>query len=574
MAAYSWHALFIVVGVVGILLGVFGTGSIRSRGPHERQRSGTRLHRRGRRVRRRACTRTAPFSWSNVGKLLSFRQVWGAGIGQFAGNSTLVFFLTWFPTYLATERHMPWVKVGFFAVLPFIAAAIGVLAGGWVSDQLLKTTGSANIARKAPIIVGLLLASLIVTANWMDSNAAVIAVLSIAFFGQGMVGLGWTLISDIAPKQLMGLTGGLFNFAANLAGIITPIVIGFIVAGTGSFIYALAFVGAVALLGVFAYVFILGDVHRLEVDVASGHADASHARRRVFWPGDGEYPTSSETCRHDHRKDQSHRSPRLSDRGVQSADDLQSLVRSEGNRRRRRAAGRQRRRLSRGSEAAVPRHQLARRAGDDAQQGDDGPARRRIDDDGQNRRLRQRDPEAPGRLAARRHVRRRRFRPRRRPQGPRESRARARWWSARAASVRRSPPRWRPPAFRRSACSISAPAAALSLADRLATHYPALKLATGSANPQGYDIVVNATPVGMNDGDPLPIDVEAISPTAFVGEVVMREEFTPLLRAAKAKGCQVQVGTDMLFEMIPAYLEFFGFGTTPEELRRYSKLHY
>jgi shikimate dehydrogenase len=120
-----------------------------------------------------------------------------------------------------------------------------------------------------------------------------------------------------------------------------------------------------------------------------------------------------------------------------------------------------------------------------------------------------------------------------------------------------------------------APAAALSLADRIAAHYPALKLATGSANPEGYDIVVNATPIGMNEGDPLPIDVEAISPSAFVGEVVMREEFTPLLRAAKAKGCQVQVGADMLFEMIPAYVEFFGFGaTTPEELRKYAKLHY
>ncbi len=119
------------------------------------------------------------------------------------------------------------------------------------------------------------------------------------------------------------------------------------------------------------------------------------------------------------------------------------------------------------------------------------------------------------------------------------------------------------------------PAASASLAERLAAHYPALKLATGSPNPEGYDIVVNATPVGMNEGDPMPIDVEAISPSAFVGEVVMREEFTPLLRAAKAKGCQVQVGTDMLFEMIPAYIEFFGFGaTTPEELRKYSKLHY
>jgi ACS family D-galactonate transporter-like MFS transporter len=205
------------------------------------------------------------FSWQNVGKLLSYRQIWGAALGQFAGNTTLVFFLTWFPTYLAVERHMGWVKSGFFAVLPFLAAAIGVLVGGWVSDRLLTKTGSANIARKLPIIAGLLLASCIILANYVASDTAVIAILSIAFFGQGMVGLGWTLISDIAPKPLMGLTGGLFNFAANLAGIVTPLVIGFIVAATGSFVGALAFVGVVALLGALSYIVLLGDVRRIEL---------------------------------------------------------------------------------------------------------------------------------------------------------------------------------------------------------------------------------------------------------------------------------------------------------------------
>jgi shikimate dehydrogenase len=118
-------------------------------------------------------------------------------------------------------------------------------------------------------------------------------------------------------------------------------------------------------------------------------------------------------------------------------------------------------------------------------------------------------------------------------------------------------------------------ASADALGDRLRQHYPALEIHTGSKDPDGYDLVVNATPLGMNDGDPLPVDVERIAPTAFVGEVVMKEEFTPFLRAAKAKGCSVQVGADMLFEMIPAYLEFFGFGdSTPEELRQVSKLKY
>jgi shikimate dehydrogenase len=120
-----------------------------------------------------------------------------------------------------------------------------------------------------------------------------------------------------------------------------------------------------------------------------------------------------------------------------------------------------------------------------------------------------------------------------------------------------------------------AKASAEALGDRLRQHYPALQVATGSNDPVGYGIVVNATPLGMKPGDPLPVDVAKVTPDMFVGEVVMKEEFTPLLRAAMEKGCTVQVGTDMLFEMIPAYLEFFGFGTsTPEELRRVATLQY
>ncbi|MFH6787080.1 MULTISPECIES: shikimate dehydrogenase family protein [Methylobacterium] len=119
------------------------------------------------------------------------------------------------------------------------------------------------------------------------------------------------------------------------------------------------------------------------------------------------------------------------------------------------------------------------------------------------------------------------------------------------------------------------PAVAEALAGRLREHYPALGIVTGSNDPAGYDVVVNATPLGMKDGDPLPMDVARIAPGTFVGEVVMKQEHTPFLRAALEKGCPIQVGTDMLFEQIPAYLEFFGFGTTTaEELRAVARLSY
>ena len=267
MDGFGWRTLFITVGVVGILFALVWWRHYRE--PHEDVRLSEQERdyiSAGGGMTTGAEQRKA-FSWPLVRQLLRKRQIVGASIGQFAGNTVLVFFLTWFPTYLATERHMPWIKVGFFAIMPFLAAAGGVMFGGWVSDKLLKATGSANLGRKLPIIAGLLMASCIISANWLTSDTAVIMVMSFAFFGQGMVGLGWTLISDMAPKGLGGLTGGLFNFCANLAGILTPLVIGFIVAAFGNFFYALFYIGGAALLGVVAYLFILGDVKRIELDL-------------------------------------------------------------------------------------------------------------------------------------------------------------------------------------------------------------------------------------------------------------------------------------------------------------------
>lgn len=119
------------------------------------------------------------------------------------------------------------------------------------------------------------------------------------------------------------------------------------------------------------------------------------------------------------------------------------------------------------------------------------------------------------------------------------------------------------------------PGAAVALAERLRQAYPALSVTTGSKDPAGFDLVVNGTPLGMNPGDPLPIDVSRLDPRTFVGEVVMREEKTAFLRAAIERGCPVQVGTDMLFEQIPAYLEFFGLpAASADELRAVADIRY
>jgi shikimate dehydrogenase len=114
---------------------------------------------------------------------------------------------------------------------------------------------------------------------------------------------------------------------------------------------------------------------------------------------------------------------------------------------------------------------------------------------------------------------------------------------------------------------------ARGLSDRLRAHFPHLEVCTGSNDPAGWGIVVNATPMGMAPGDPLPLDVSRLAPTTFVGEVVMRTTMTAFLEAARTRGCRFQVGTDMLFEQIPAYLEYFGLpSTTAEDLREVARL--
>ena len=265
--AFGWRWLFGIVGAIGVVFGLLWWRVYRDPAQSTRVNDAEMRHiesggggeYKGQPVQ---------FSWNQIATLLRHRQVVGASIGQFGGNSTQVFFLTWFPTYLVTERGMTFINAGLSASVPYIGASVGVLVGGFLSDFLLKRTGSANLARKLPIVSGLLLASTIIAANYVPAghNGLVIGVMSVAFFGQGLTNLGWTVLSDIAPKQVIGLTAGIFNFSANLAGILTPVVIGVALGVSGSFVGPLIYIAAVALLGAFSYVVILGDIHRLELD--------------------------------------------------------------------------------------------------------------------------------------------------------------------------------------------------------------------------------------------------------------------------------------------------------------------
>ena len=204
-------------------------------------------------------------TWSAVKWLLGNRMLVGIYIGQYCITTLTWFFLTWFPIYLNQARHISIVQVGFLAALPALCGFAGGILGGVVSDMLLQAGRSITFARKLPIVTGMALAMSMVACNFVSARSTVMLLMSLAFFGKGFGALGWTVISDTSPKELVGVNGGLFNLIGNLAGITTPLVIGIIVRRTGSFQGALIYVGVTALLAIIAYLPIVGEIRRLEM---------------------------------------------------------------------------------------------------------------------------------------------------------------------------------------------------------------------------------------------------------------------------------------------------------------------
>jgi ACS family glucarate transporter-like MFS transporter len=206
--------------------------------------------------------------WDHIRQLLSNRMMLGVYLGQYCINTLTYFFLTWFPVYLVKERGLSILQAGFVASLPALCGFFGGVLGGVISDYILQKTGSLTAARKIPIVGGMLLSMSIIGCNYVDSQALVVGFMALAFFGKGIGALGWAVVSDTSPKQAGGVSGGLFNMFGNLSSITTPIIIGYILAATGSFNGALVFVGLNALMAAIAYLFIVGNIERVQLQTA------------------------------------------------------------------------------------------------------------------------------------------------------------------------------------------------------------------------------------------------------------------------------------------------------------------
>lgn len=266
--SFGWQSVFVFLGGAGILLFIAWLMTVYAPSQHPRVRraeldyiaagGGLIDMDQGRRAYKAV-------KWHDVKVLLSRRMLIGIYIGQYCVNVLTYFFLTWFPVYLVEQRGMSILKAGFVVVLPAICGFAGGVLGGIMSDALLRRGVSLSLARKIPIVAGMLLAICMILCNFVEANWIVVMIMSLALFGKGVGSLGWAVVADTAPKEMTGLYGGLFNTFGNIGAITTPIVIGYIVAASGSFAGALVYVGANALLAVLGYTVIAGRFERVHL---------------------------------------------------------------------------------------------------------------------------------------------------------------------------------------------------------------------------------------------------------------------------------------------------------------------
>jgi len=269
--SYGWHYVFFFMGTVGIVVAFVWMRTIHSPKDDPRinkaeldyiEQGGALTNMDQLKVK--TGKKEGP-NWKYVKQLLSNRMLLGVYLGQYCITTLTYFFLTWFPVYLVQERGMSILEVGFVASLPAICGFAGGVLGGMFSDFLLRKGYSLTFARKMPIVLGMLMSMSLVAANYIETEWIVIFVMALAFFGKGFGALGWAVVSDTSPKEMSGLSGGLFNTFGNIAGITTPIIIGYIIAVTGSFNGALVFVGANALVAICSYLFLVGEIKRVEL---------------------------------------------------------------------------------------------------------------------------------------------------------------------------------------------------------------------------------------------------------------------------------------------------------------------
>lgn len=259
IAQFGWQASFVVSGAIGIIWMIIWIWYYRDPEKHKYVNKAELSYIRDGQAKKDGLDKERALKWY---QLFRYRNIWAMCVGFFMLNYAIYFFITWFPTYLIQARGMALMKMGFVAMIPPIVGIIGELFGGWLTDYLYHRKGwSLTAARKVNLVGGMLLATSIALAGLVTSVSLSVALLSISYAGLTIAASAiWSLPGDVAPKNMTSTVGGVQNCASNIGGILGPVVTGFVVASTGSFIPALLLSGLGTLIGAATYLFWLGKV--------------------------------------------------------------------------------------------------------------------------------------------------------------------------------------------------------------------------------------------------------------------------------------------------------------------------
>lgn len=265
---WGWPWVFYVMGAAGVAMGVVFIRRIKAPDEHPSLRP-VELHAMragGASLREHAGDRPPQQglrdTWARAQGLLRQRMFLGIYLAQFCISTLTFFFLTWFPVYLVQQRGLSLLDAGLLAAVPAIFGFIGGISGGLLSDWMLRKGLSLTLARKLPIFIGMTLSMSMILCNYVSTDLLVVLFMALAFFGKGVGALGWAIIADVSPKDSIGMNGAIFNTFGSLAGIVTPVVIGYMVQSMQSFNGALVYVALNAVGAFVSYLFIVGPLRR------------------------------------------------------------------------------------------------------------------------------------------------------------------------------------------------------------------------------------------------------------------------------------------------------------------------
>jgi ACS family glucarate transporter-like MFS transporter len=264
---HGWPWAFYLLGMLGLGLAALFPFVMQSPLHHPLIGRAERAHieSHGALVHIEAGNNAGNLTWRNLRQVAFDRLLLGLYLFQYCIGVLPAFFMTWFPIYLIQQHGLSLLRAGLVMALVALFGFLGNICGGLVSDAILRHTGSLTLARKLPAAAGFVLALSVLACDVSNADMVIIIAASATFFGKGFAALGWTMVSDCSPQELLGVTAGLFNMAGNIAAVITPIVVGHLVGATHSFDGAIIFVAAHCLLGLFALFALIGRIHRIQL---------------------------------------------------------------------------------------------------------------------------------------------------------------------------------------------------------------------------------------------------------------------------------------------------------------------